>query len=55
MKYFFANLGVNLCALACIGFAGYLLIHDKEGWGWFLFVAALCSGSASISEHKSKG
>jgi len=48
MKYLLANIGVNLAALACIGFAGYLAIHDMSGWGWFLFIGAICAGSAKI-------
>lgn len=54
MRFFLANLGVNLVALACVGFAGYLLITDKGGnaWGWFLFVGVLCAGSASLKNTK---
>jgi hypothetical protein len=29
-------------ALICILLAGYLAGGDHSGWGWFLFIAALC-------------
>lgn len=43
MKLFLENISLNLFSLACVGFAGYLAFHDKQGWGYFLFVAALCA------------
>lgn len=52
MKYFLANLGVNLVALGCLGTAAYLAIHSKEGWGWFLFVGLLCAGSVSLGKNE---
>lgn len=52
MKYILANLGVNLVALACVGFAGYLAINNKEGWGWFLFVGILTAASATFGKQK---
>lgn len=33
----------------CASVAGYLVIHDKTGWGWFLF-AALWLGCVTASE-----
>lgn len=48
MKYFLANLGANLVALACIGVAACLAVREKGGWGWFLFVALVCCGSVSF-------
>jgi hypothetical protein len=52
MKYFLANLGINLVALLCICLSGYLLLHDKGGWGWFLFVGLLCAGTATFKGEK---
>lgn len=52
MKFLLVNLGVNLAALACIGIAWYLAANDKEGWGWFLFVALLCAGSVRFKSSK---
>ncbi len=25
--------------------AAFLAFHDVSGWGWFIFVALMCSGS----------
>lgn len=50
MKYLLSILGVNIVAITCIGFAGYLAANDKNGWGWFLFAGLLCVGSASFKE-----
>ena len=33
---------VNAVSLTCVGVAGYLLMNNREGWGWFLFVGAIC-------------
>jgi hypothetical protein len=33
----------NIPSIVCIGFAGYLCHKDKDGWGWFLFVALMLS------------
>ena len=52
MTYFLANLGVNLVALAAVVVSGYLAVHDKDGWGWFLLVGLLCAGSATLSGKK---
>lgn len=54
MKYLLANLGVNLCALACIIIAGYLVANGKGGsaWGWFLFIGLLCAGSVTFGKDK---
>lgn len=52
MKYLLANLGVNLVALACVSAAFYLAIHDKSGWGWFLFVALCAACSVSFGSEK---
>lgn len=38
MHLFFANLP----SVAAVCWAGYLLSHDRTGWGWFLIVALLC-------------
>lgn len=48
LKYILANLGVNLVALCCVGVAAYLAVNDKEGWGWFLFVAVIAAGSVTF-------
>lgn len=36
---FFCNM---TAAIAC-GWAGYLALHDKDGWGWFLIVAVIAT------------
>lgn len=38
----------------CFGVAAYLAIHDKDGWGWFLFVGILCCGSVKWDDSKKK-
>jgi len=50
MKYLLANLGVNLVALAAVGAALYLIIHDKDHWGWFVFLAFVCAGSVTFGK-----
>jgi len=52
MKYLLANLGGNLVSMACIAGAIYLAVHDKEGWGWFLFVGLVCAGSVNFGKSK---
>jgi hypothetical protein len=37
LKYILFNIPSILCVIS----AAYLLYCDKEGWGWFLFVAVL--------------
>ncbi|WP_158674504.1 hypothetical protein [Trabulsiella odontotermitis] len=39
---------VVLVPVTCVIMAGILAWQDKEGWGWFLFVAVLLAGSISI-------
>ena len=49
MKFFLANLAVNLVSLSFAGFAVYLAVHSKDGWGWFLFAAIICAGYAKTT------
>lgn len=44
MRHVLMNLSANLVSLTCIAAAAYLLINDKNGWGWFLFVGMVCAG-----------
>lgn len=39
-----SNLVSAISALA----AFWLAYHDKAGWGWFLFVAAICESSTAL-------
>jgi hypothetical protein len=39
-----------LAIVAVAAFAGFLAYNDKDGWGWFLFVAVLMAGGVSYSE-----
>ena len=48
MKHLIANIGVNMVAVVCVIIGGYMAIHGKDGWGWFLFIGFLCAGSASM-------
>lgn len=45
---------VCLPACICSSVAGYLAMHDKEGWGWFLFVGLFLAGSVKIKTGKNK-
>ena len=40
----------KLPTLACIGAATWLEFNNKEGWGWFLFVAVLVTSSIKIED-----
>jgi hypothetical protein len=33
----------NLVTLVCVGIAAWLVMHDKGGWGWFLFIGFICA------------
>tara|TARA_R110002096_G_scaffold66682_4_gene162249 strand:- start:3025 stop:3198 length:174 start_codon:yes stop_codon:yes gene_type:complete len=40
MTWFLAN----ACSLACVAASAWLCMNEKNGWGWFLFVAVMtCS------------
>ena len=52
MKNLFANIGINVVAIGCIAIAGYLVIHGKEGWGWFLFGGIICAGRVIVDDKK---
>jgi hypothetical protein len=47
-----ANITVGLVSLGCMGAAAWMAIHDKQGWGWFLFVGMLCAGAITTSQRK---
>lgn len=38
MKFFLANLSINLVSITCIVMAGLLALQDKGGWCWFLLL-----------------
>jgi len=40
-----------LLPLVCICLAALLALKGIEGWGWFLFVAVLCSGADVVQKH----
>jgi uncharacterized membrane protein HdeD (DUF308 family) len=52
MRFFFANLAVNLMSLSCVLIAGWLAAHHEDGWGWFLFAGLINAGTATIKEIK---
>ena len=47
MKLFLTGIAVSLADLLLIGISGYLAIHDKYGWGWFLVAGLICARVAS--------
>lgn len=32
---------VSVVPVMCVGVAGYLVTHDKGGWGWFLVATVM--------------
>jgi hypothetical protein len=49
--YFFV---AQLACILSLSIAGYLAFYDKDGWGWFLFVACLTSVSTKTTKSSSK-
>jgi hypothetical protein len=47
MKYVFLVLAINIFAITCASFAGYMAIHSIHGWGWFLFSAIISAATPS--------
>lgn len=41
---------VKLPTIFAIGAAAWLAFNNKEGWGWFLFVAVLITSSVKIDD-----
>lgn len=39
MKNILTLITANLISFSFIALAGYLAMHDKEGWGWCIFGA----------------
>jgi hypothetical protein len=50
MKYIL----VNLVSIICIIAAAYTAYLGVDGWGWFLFVGALCAHSWTTSKAEAK-
>lgn len=48
-------IGNYLTVISCLGVAAYLAATNKEGWGWFVFVALAWSVSVRITQHKDSG
>jgi hypothetical protein len=44
---------VLLFPLISVVIAGILAVRGIDGWGWFLFVAALCTGADTVQKHVS--
>lgn len=40
----------KLPTLACVASAAWLASNNKDGWGWFLFVAVLVTSSVKIDD-----
>lgn len=38
--------GAYAVSVICIGASVYLMIREKEGWGWLLFIAFLALNAA---------
>jgi hypothetical protein len=50
MKYIL----VNLVSIICIIAAAYIASLGVDGWGWFLFVGAICAHSWTTSKNVGK-
>ncbi len=50
MQTFLANLGTNLVSLCCVVGAAVVASNGRDGWGWFLFVGAICASSSILKE-----
>lgn len=37
--------------ILCLVISGYLVIHDKDHWGWFILAAVLLCPSSSRDER----
>lgn len=48
MKLALATLAANLVSISCVITAGALALHEKDGWGWFLFIGLCCTGSVNL-------
>ena len=53
IKYTFATIATNLVSLFCVAASFYLALHGIKGWGWFLFIAVVCSAKLNWTEKKS--
>ena len=49
MKYVLATLLANMLSIACAVIAGFLAWKGQDGWGWFLFVAAIAHTTFSFT------
>ena len=45
MKFLLFMIARNLVSLSMVITAGYLVAHDKPGWGWFLGFALLLTAT----------
>lgn len=52
MKFALATIAANVVSGICVVAAVVLAINDKDGWGWFLFVAVLCAGSVKFGGNE---
>lgn len=41
MKYALASIGTNLVSILALAGAVYLMLKDKDGWGWLLIIAVV--------------
>ncbi len=51
MKYFLETLIFFIAVAAPTSImlaAAFLIYHNKDGWGWFLFAATLIAGSTKV-------
>lgn len=44
-------IATNAVSIVCIAIAAVLAIQEKDGWGWFLFVAVLAGQSIKVTEY----
>ncbi len=46
MKILLASLSLAVVPSVALAAAFYLIMHDKDHWGWFIFIAVIACGSA---------
>lgn len=52
MRFAIMTIAANAGSIICLGIAGWLVMHDKDGWGWFLFFALILGQCVSTKRDK---
>jgi len=52
MKFIISLFIAKIPVALCLVIAGYLVINQLEGWGWFLFGAFFVGSNLTLSDGK---